>query len=576
MKDIFKELTDEQINCVKTDNHSLVIACPGSGKTRVLTHKIAYELQQLNNHKQKILALTHTNIAADTIAERIQDFDIPINQLWSGTIHSFCLEWILRPYAGYNDWLKKGFKVAEPEYMDKTIKSIDPAFNIFNCNTGFDCNGNLLENDPSKKTTLESSYSKLRNDRYLTFDDILLQSYFLVRDKEFISAALSRIFTWICVDEYQDTNELQYAILHQIIKTRNGYTKIFYVGDPNQTIYKGLGGYPKNQEEIEIEIGASLTRLTLTGNFRSSERIISFYKNFQVDNELIASLGKLKNYPSSIQYCKKTSKDELPEKIANIIEYYLSKGINPEDICIISPIWYPLYPMAKQIRSKLPEVSLSARGLSPLPRIPDNFWFKVARLALTKPEPRLTKSRIRWANDVLREIISVSPDILAVSSGIELLKIINRIKIDEQDGWSYLMKFFVEFENKINVELSSIPFLNSLLSQLQEGAIKRNTELKKHNILVSIDEYRKMFQPRHGVFISSCHGVKGEEYDVVIAFGILEDFLPNKAEAHDRDVAKRLLYVVASRAKKYLHLFSETGSGKKPTIEMEQLDFDFN
>ena len=106
-----KELNAEQSEAVREDRSSFLVACPGSGKTRTLTYKIAYELSRLNSKRKFIAALTYTHRAADEIHERIDGLGVDTSQLWIGTIHSFCLEWILKPYGIYEPDLAQGFRI---------------------------------------------------------------------------------------------------------------------------------------------------------------------------------------------------------------------------------------------------------------------------------------------------------------------------------------------------------------------------------------------------------------------------------------------------------------------------------
>lgn len=105
------KLNQEQKDAITQNESVLLNACPGSGKTRTLTYKIAYELAKITSNKEFIIAITYTNNAADEIKERVELLGVDTKQLWIGTIHSFCLEWILRPYHLYLDELKYGFRV---------------------------------------------------------------------------------------------------------------------------------------------------------------------------------------------------------------------------------------------------------------------------------------------------------------------------------------------------------------------------------------------------------------------------------------------------------------------------------
>ena len=124
-----KELNAEQSIAIIDDNNILLVACPGSGKTRALTYKIAFELSKLTNEKKYIIAITYTNRAADEIRERIELLGVASKQLWIGTIHSFCLEWILRPYSLYLPELKKGFRVINSFDSETIITEICNEFN---------------------------------------------------------------------------------------------------------------------------------------------------------------------------------------------------------------------------------------------------------------------------------------------------------------------------------------------------------------------------------------------------------------------------------------------------------------
>ncbi len=104
-------LNREQELVIDEPDSVFLIACPGSGKTRTLTYKVASELAKLDTPRQSVAAITYTHRAADEIEERIMDLGVDTDQLWIGTIHSFCLEWILRPYGLYHPDLAHGFRV---------------------------------------------------------------------------------------------------------------------------------------------------------------------------------------------------------------------------------------------------------------------------------------------------------------------------------------------------------------------------------------------------------------------------------------------------------------------------------
>ena len=96
-------LNPEQQKAVDFDLDVVITACPGSGKTRVLTARVIRGVTELKSPKERVVALTFTNRAADEIQARLDQENVPSDRLWAGTIHSFALEWVLRPYAPYCD-----------------------------------------------------------------------------------------------------------------------------------------------------------------------------------------------------------------------------------------------------------------------------------------------------------------------------------------------------------------------------------------------------------------------------------------------------------------------------------------
>ena len=118
------DLNPEQEKAIYNENSILLIACPGSGKTRTITYKIAYELSKLESNKQYIIAITYTNRAADEIKERIELLGGDTEQLWIGTIHSFCVEWILKPYHMYIEELKFGYDIINTNDTENYLVSL--------------------------------------------------------------------------------------------------------------------------------------------------------------------------------------------------------------------------------------------------------------------------------------------------------------------------------------------------------------------------------------------------------------------------------------------------------------------
>ena len=558
----------DQKEAILDPGNVLLIACPGSGKTRALTYKLAYELSILNSDKKYIIAITYTHKAADEIKERIELLGIDTSQLWIGTIHAFCTEWILRPYYIHLDELKHGFRIinaheTEELLIDFCAPYIDKRITVFDCAHIFTSTGCQLTSSYVSKHTyvtevLKTYWKHLKENHQVDFELILYYSYKLISDFGFIAKNLANIFTYILVDEFQDTREIQYEILAAILRASSGGVRTFIVGDPNQAIYTSLGGYPIKKDKLEMTTGYKFKELSLSGNYRSSNIIINYFDYYKTYHNQIVGCGVLKDYPSIVSHNTDVSRNSLEDEIVRLILYNINnKGIRPEEICIIAPQWVHLAGLTRNLMVKLPDYSFNGPGMAPFARDIDNFFYKLSRIILTEPSPNLYIRRLRWSSEVLHDLQHAGVNLLEIDRK-KFLKICNSINIDQDQGIEYLKEFIQALFNEIGLEISSFQSLKEHYDSFFKASEERIARLKKDGgeFISTTENFRKVFKQHKGITISTIHGVKGGEYDTVISFALLEGYVPHFADQDD-DAAKKLLYVICSRAKKNLHLISE-------------------
>lgn len=556
---------------IDEEQNALVIACPGSGKTRVLTLKIAKELKKLKRRTDRIAALTFTNRAADEIDKRVNEMGIDISKLWTGTIHSFCLQWIIKPYGVYLPELQKGFSILD-EFKAQNLKdSFKENFDIPGYKdfiTRRDRQGNYINAERNFNEAAEAYHKYILENKLIDFDLVLYFSYFLIEKYPKISNNLSRIFKYFFIDEFQDTQDLQYAIVGKIVEATEGQCKIFLVGDPDQAIFKSLGGVVKSSAEISQEIGGySVKELGLNGNYRSTQRIIDLYSNFQSTGLSIESLTDYCDEDGVISFDRIIHKDKLVEKIAEIIQEQISNGVPPNEICVLAPQWNFLTSMARKLKSHLPDVAFNAPGLTILPRDRDNFWFKLARIILITKEPNKYLIRMKWAKEILEELVMLNGNIIYVDteSCRKFLKTINSLNIQKDDAVEFLEEAFRYIFKKIGFDYSSSDLLIKQWNSFFNGLSRRYERSDFSDIPKDINYMKKMFNTKEGIVINTCQGVKGEEFHTVIAFCLLRGYVPhwsqiiNQPISNEIEEANKLLYVICSRAKKELFLFAEKG-----------------
>lgn len=566
-----QDINSEQGVAILENGNVLLIACPGSGKTRTLTYKVAYELSKLQSKKNYIIAITYTHRAADEIKERIELLGVDTSQLWIGTIHAFCSEWILKPYQSYNEDLKSGFRIINSYDTEELLTGLCAPYAAKRI-TYYDCSYIIVSEgyklsckDFSKHSDIEeilkAYWEKLKENKQIDFQMMLYYSFKLLDDHPFISKVLSKVFSYVLLDEYQDTSEIQYLILSKIIKASNQTLKTFIVGDPNQSIYTNLGGYAIKIKDLENITGSEFLEYNLSGNYRSSDKIIRYFDHYKTFENNIIGMGKNKEYDSEISYNKTISRELLVDEIVRLILYNVDiKGISQEEICIIAPQWVHLASLTRSLMIKLPSYNFDGPGMAPFARDIDNFFYKLSRIILTEPSPNMYVSRLRWSSEILKELDFLHIDITMFNSK-KFLKKCNEIHIDEDEGVLYLKQFIKQLFSILNVNIDLYDSLKEHYISFFKSSESRIAKLVKEGFtyISTTENFKKVFKQRHGITISTIHGVKGAEFDSVIAFALLEDYVPHFSDIDKTDSAKKLLYVICSRAKQNLHLISERG-----------------
>ena len=568
------ELNTQQRQVCIDEGNILLKACPGSGKTRTLTYKLAYLVEKYIASQKLNIAITYTNRAADEIKERLERIEISENKVWVGTIHQFCLEFIIRPYTMYHKRLRKGYHIID-EYVTKQY--IEEIIEELGIDIGYSKPFEYPE-------ILEKYQKKLLDEKEIDFNDILSISFDLISDKKFIAENISGIIRTILVDEYQDTNELQYKILSSIVRA-DKKIQVTFVGDTDQAIYGGLGGVAKTCDELQKEFGVKFLERKLDGCYRSTQRIVDYYSYFQLKGMKIQAVSDIKDEIGCLIYDNTINKSELFEKIACIVKDELSKGIPETEICIIAPQWWLLFPLSKKMKELLPDVKFDAPDITPIKYDPMNIFYLISKLLFTESGIRIT-SRKRVANEII-EILTEEYKI-RLSEQIDsyrVLKVINSIYPTNENGIAYLQEAITKFLVGIGIELS----IEASLYKAYEDFMERIKDRVKNNHLsTDIDIFRQCFKEKEGVVINTFHGVKGEEYTTVIAFGILKGYIPhwdiiiNKPIDYQKNETKKLLYVVCSRVKKNLFLFSEQGRTTQKgapllsTDEILEIDYEYD
>ena len=289
MTSILHGLNDAQREAVQAvDGPVLVLAGAGSGKTRVLTRRIAYLLAECNVDPRGILAMTFTNKAAGEMRERVEDLlQISCKTMWIGTFHSLCAR-LLRPHAE-RVGLRSNFTIydatdqlellkrviadeelAEREWPARQIRArITQAKNAMaDADVLAQRAGTFYEQTVAR--IFRHYQDALRQNNAVDFDDLLMLSVELIRDHKDVRQTYQARFSHILIDEYQDTNRPQYLFARYLAEA---HQNICVVGDDDQSIYAWRGADIRNILDFEADYPNALV-VRLEQNYRSTQVIL--------------------------------------------------------------------------------------------------------------------------------------------------------------------------------------------------------------------------------------------------------------------------------------------------------------
>ncbi|SRR5579871_5339133 len=270
----------------------LVVAGPGSGKTRVLTERVRRLLDDPSRHF-RILALTFTNKAANEMKERLNDVPDILKRAFVGTLHSFCMEVLANRGKPIGvDGLPNIFESFEDrrQVLANAVRS-DPQLSVALRDAGepkeqqrrlsswleriSELKNSLvlpsMVEDDDERRLYEGYDAQLRASAALDYDDLLLLTYRLFAERPKTADLYRRQYKYICIDEAQDLNEAQYRLLISLCGSE--FTNVMMVGDPRQAIYVWNGADPKYLDLFQRDFKAK--KIELTENFRCSKAVVA-------------------------------------------------------------------------------------------------------------------------------------------------------------------------------------------------------------------------------------------------------------------------------------------------------------
>ena len=592
-------LNDRQKEAVvNTDGPMLILAGAGSGKTKVLTTKVAYLIEEKNIDPNNILAITFTNKAAKEMKERI--FKLEGNSAFYiqiSTFHSFGLK-ILKENCellGY----EKNFTILDSDDSLSIIKKIMKELNIDANKYNPKAIKNVISNnkneiiDPEKYSLYVNTdfdeialevyrkYEKsLKINNAVDFDDLLILPLKLFNNNPGVLQKYQEKYKYVFIDEYQDTNEPQY-ILSKMISAK--YKNITVVGDADQAIFTWRGANYKNILNFEKDYKDAKVVL-LEENYRSTKTILNAANNVIKNNKVRKekNLWTQNEEGSKITYYKAFDEKDESNYVVNEIKKLIEKGVNPKDICVL---------YRANAQSRTVEEAFLTSNISY--NIVGSYAFYnrkeikdlIAYLKLIYNN-KDDVSLLRVINYPKRGIVNKAIENLAIKSNVldkslyevidsgkelDFKNMIEEIKKEE----SHLtltelidmvldksgMKKSLEDEKSIeaDIRLENLEEFKSIAKamEINEGIVSLEELLDKLALVSDVSEQKNDNEDK--VTLMTMHAVKGLEYDYVFIVGVEEGLFPhsNSLESNDElEEERRLCYVAITRAKKKLYLIN--------------------
>jgi len=537
-------LNEKQKTAVNEYGNVFVSAPPGSGKTRTL---IARAEKKLENYDKPVALITYTNAAADEMRNRINSE----KKIFVGTIHKFCLEYILRPFGWLYNW--ENLKVISFDDKNKIKEEIEIRFGrkikykFFN-NVRKKLNGEIdLSNIDYSLEIAGFYFDYLRKNELVDFNEILYRAYKILDNNQFIRTSLASKFTEILVDEFQDINYFQYEIIKLLDKDK--LCSFFMVGDFRQSIMRFAGAIDLEFEEIESDFNCR--RIQLNKTYRSTDNIVDSYVSLfnnhpKIDNRAEVKDVKIKvkiescNSSCKNRGCKDTCNNNV-SIIGNLLNDLLEEGFEESEIAILSP-WRN---DAKKIGNKLAG-KFNIVGPHVLPHsvteIKSTSTFQLIK-SLSKYFVKSSVNNLRNIKTAIENYL-LENNISVMQEKINLLTKNLLITLFENKN-AKLIKAFKNVESAFNRHFG-------VDQQEFVEIIDKIRPNRKERLVFS--EYLKMLSGIDGIFNQTIYAAKGLEFDAVILNRIDEGRIPYSSTPSEEDIdnGRKLFYVGLSRAKRYL------------------------
>ena len=591
-------LNEKQIEAVTTtEGPVMVMAGAGSGKTKVLTTRIAYILNETGISPYSILAVTFTNKAANEMKKRISNIiDIDTKYMWISTFHSFCARFLRLEIDKIDSPYNHNFIIIDEEDSLKIVKDILKELEIDNIKPKefqnmISRSKNFTEytiKDPRlREQFLEVSYKyneTLKENNMFDFDDLIIYTIDVLKQNTDVLLRYQEKFQYILVDEFQDTNDLQYKLMFMLSARHHN---IFVVGDDFQSIYSFRGAKIENIERFRKDF-LEHKLILLERNYRSTSEILELAndvidKNQNQIKKVLFTENKNGQIPFLFQAT--TEKDEARFVVSKIKQFYRqgdkysdcaimyrnnSISRNLEDVLIQNHIPYRIYgALSFFSRKEIKDMTAYIRVL-----VNPNDDFSFSRI-VNEPKRKIgnviLEKLTMHAGALGLSLFDAIPSFVSNTQGGRALKDFYKMMISFKEQIENIplhklidllldetgYKTMLITEDPENERLDNIYELQNVLRELEDNEGTNVDKLTNFlNDLALRTDNDNESEDDDRVILTTYHQAKGLEFKNVFMVATEEGIFPSRFHREDMDMEeeRRICYVGITRAKERLYI----------------------
>ncbi|CAM3592463.1 ATP-dependent helicase [Erysipelothrix urinaevulpis] len=624
--DYMQGLNEQQREAVLTDSqHTRIIAGAGSGKTRVLTTRLVHLVKDLNYDPRRLCAITFTNKAANEMKDRLMAMLDGYSEVHVSTIHSLCVLIIRIEHEAID--LPRGFTVLDTADQNQIMKEAYDKLGYSKQDLSYRECLNYISNHKMAHISADDALSlatkypadrkksqvyKYYEDRLielksLDFDGILLEVYYLLKDNKAVLERWQNRFDVLCVDEFQDVDEVQYGIVRRLAGKNND---LYVVGDPDQTIYSWRGANVKFISTFDTLYPDART-IVLNKNYRSTQSILS-HANALIQhnkNRPHKDLVAHNQAEDPVVYQEFLDAQEEAEWIARKIHEMYEKGTPYLDIAILYRSNY-LSRVMEQVfsRHQIPYVIYGGQSFYDRMEIKDMIAYLrmishgddlALRRAVAKPRRGIgEKSLASYANRAEKHQASIYQMMLVdVESGVaknNIKKFVDLIESFKEQAHELPLNRLMEliftqsglkkhYEDKgEDSRIDSVRELwNDAASFIKDHS---DADLIDYLQMISLYTDKEEQESADVVRLMTIHAAKGLEFNTVFVMGLSDGVFPNRNSISEGtqgiEEERRLMYVAITRAKSRLFISNNSGfsfvlqGSSRPSRFIKEMDIE--